>query len=128
MSIVVFEDQAPDPGFDPGRADVACFVGYVRLLGGAPLVALPSALETWFSAQGWTGAGTPASRLLALEDVPVPIDSLAGFAARCVSGSETACSGPHSPIPGSSTHACSSTWSTRISRGSATIARHCGQR
>jgi hypothetical protein len=80
MSIVVFEDQAPDPGFDPGRADVACFVGYVRLLGGAPLVALPSALETWFSAQGWTGAGTPASRLLALEDVPVPIDSLAGFA------------------------------------------------
>jgi hypothetical protein len=78
MSSIVFEDQRPTPQIDPGRADVACFVGLVRLAGGIPMAALPPALVAWFSQQGWSQG--PYSRPVgALFDVPVPIETFAGF-------------------------------------------------
>ena len=82
MSIILFEDQHAETQIDPGRADVACFVGLVRLQGGHPLVALPDALAAWFSQQGWTSP-SPFARSVAdqmsLFDLPVPVESFAGF-------------------------------------------------
>jgi hypothetical protein len=81
MSRIIFEDQAPTLQPDPGRADVACFVGLARLAGGAAATALSPAVAAWFAQQGWNSgpfARTTADQL-ALLNLPVPIESYAGF-------------------------------------------------
>jgi hypothetical protein len=95
MSSIVFEDQRPVAQIDPGRADVACFVGLVRLAGGVTaLQTLPDAVAKWFAQQGWSvGPFQRPGDLLALHDLPVPVESFAGFTAIYDSGDSTFGSG-----------------------------------
>ena len=81
MSRIVFDDQRPSPTMNPGRADVACFVGLVRLAGGKPLTAIPGGLLPWFAQQGWNSGpfARSSAQLLSLLDIPVPIESFANF-------------------------------------------------
>jgi len=83
MSRIVFDDQRPSPTMNPGRFDVACFVGLVRLAGGVPLTAIPGGLAPWFAQQGWNVGPYQRSsaQLLSLLDVPVPVESFANFVA-----------------------------------------------
>jgi len=74
MSRIVFENQQPVADFDPGRADVACFVGLVRATGAS----LPQNLQDWLQAQGWLD-GPFARPLDQLADVPIPIETWPGF-------------------------------------------------
>ncbi|HEX5745284.1 MAG TPA: phage tail sheath protein [Archangium sp.] len=69
MNGLVFEANARAPVSAPERADVACFVGFVRR-SGAPL---PPEIQQWLLEQGW---GKP----LALDNVPVPIERWSDFA------------------------------------------------
>lgn len=69
MNGLVFEANARAPVSAPERADVACFVGFVRR-SGAPI---PPELQQWLLEQGW---GNP----LALDNVPVPIERWSDFA------------------------------------------------
>jgi uncharacterized protein len=64
---------APPSALDPVRMDVACFVGFV----GRRLVELPAWLDRWLDANGWRAgsAGRTAADLVALRDVPVPVES-----------------------------------------------------
>src|SRR5450432_3284038 len=81
MSSIVFEDQRPVPQIDPGRADVACFVGLVRLAGGVAFTTLPDAVTKWFAQQGWSMGpfARPIADRLSLRDLPVPVETFAGF-------------------------------------------------
>lgn len=81
MSRIVFDDQRPSPAMHPGRADVACFVGLVRLAGGTPLTTIPAGLLPWFAQQGWISGpfARSSAELLSLLDVPVPVESFANF-------------------------------------------------
>jgi Bacteriophage tail sheath protein len=81
MSSIVFDDQRPVSQMKPGRADVACFVGLVRLVGGVPLAVLPDAVAAWFVQQGWLQGPfqRPLADQLSLLDLPVPVESFAGF-------------------------------------------------
>src|SRR6266852_5009675 len=58
MSRIVFENERPPAQVDPGRADVACFVGLIRCNPGA---VLPPAAQEWLKLQGWVGG--PFARL-----------------------------------------------------------------
>ncbi len=95
MSSIVFEDQRPVAQIDPGRADVACFVGLVRLAGGVTaLQTLPDAVSKWFAQQGWSvGPFQRSGDLLALYNLPVPVESFAGFTALYDPGDSTFSSG-----------------------------------
>jgi hypothetical protein len=81
MSSIVFDDQMPVSQIDPGRADVACFVGLARLAGGVAPAALPDAVAAWFAQQGWSQGPfqRPISDQLSVLDLPVPVESFAGF-------------------------------------------------
>jgi hypothetical protein len=81
MSSIVFDDQRPVAQINPGRADVACFVGLVRLAGGVPLTVLPASVAAWFAQQGWSQGPfqRPLPDQLSLLDMPVPFESFAGF-------------------------------------------------
>ncbi|MBS1874268.1 MAG: phage tail sheath protein [Acidobacteria bacterium] len=63
MSGLSFENAAPVIASAPERADIACFVGYVRLRDGA---APPQPVASWLVARGWPAA---------LTETPVPIDN-----------------------------------------------------
>ncbi len=79
MSRILFEDQRPDLPTNPDRADIACFVGLLRLA--APIASgLPSVVQGWLRAQGWL-SGPFARDVDQLVDVPVPVESYAGFTA-----------------------------------------------
>jgi len=51
MSRVIFNNQPDAPRIDTGRADVACFVGLVRVLAGA---AVPAASASWLRTLGYS--------------------------------------------------------------------------
>jgi uncharacterized protein len=72
MSRVVFDNQPSTPQFDRTRADVACFVGLVRLLPGATV---PAGVSTWL-----TYLGYPVIQIKQIVNIPVPIETYAGFA------------------------------------------------
>jgi hypothetical protein len=77
MSRIVFESERPIVQTDPGRADVACFVGLMRCQAGA---VIPPAVTDWLRLQGWIGG--PFSRLLTnIEDVPIPIETYSAYTA-----------------------------------------------
>ena len=50
MSRILFDVARPVADSDPARADIACFVGLARVTG----TALPSAVQDWLQARGWT--------------------------------------------------------------------------
>lgn len=79
MSRLLFDNQPAVPRFNPIRADIACFVGLVRVLPGA---ALPTGLTNWLGSLGY-----PADRIAQLTNVPVPMDSWAAFTALFDDGS-----------------------------------------
>src|SRR5580704_4361498 len=104
MSRVLFDNQPAAPQPNTGRADVACFVGLVRLLAasvfpagilaaaassGLPLAAsaltasvLSPGLVAWLLALGYRPAD-----IAALTNVPIPIESYAAFTALFDDGS-----------------------------------------
>jgi len=71
MSRIVFENEPPVAQVDPGRADVALFVGLIRCNSGA---VLSSALQNWLVLQGWIGSG-PFAKIALSGSNPVPITS-----------------------------------------------------
>lgn len=77
MSRIVFESERPIAQADPGRADVACFIGLVRCNAGA---VLPAAVQDWLQAQGWTN-GPYARPLSPIADLPIPIETYPAFTA-----------------------------------------------
>jgi hypothetical protein len=85
MSRILFEDQRPDLTTQPSRADVACFVGLVRLApaiasGVEPTFGIPPVVRHWLKQQGWE-SGPFARQWTQLLDVPVPVENYAGFTA-----------------------------------------------
>ncbi len=71
MSRVIFDDQPVAPQVDPGRADIACFVGLVRVLPGATL---PAATVSWLTSRGYS-----AARIAQITNVPVLLERYVGF-------------------------------------------------
>ena len=82
MSRLVFDSSPNPPQFQPVRADIACFVGLVRVLGTA---ALPSTVTAWL-----TSLGYPAGQITAIQNVPVPLDSWGMFTSLFDDGSSLA--------------------------------------
>jgi hypothetical protein len=78
MSRIVFENQRPDLSTDPSRADIACFVGLVRLAATVLASGPPPVVADWLQSQGWL-TGPYARDVSELLDVPVPVDNYAGF-------------------------------------------------
>ncbi|NTX06654.1 phage tail sheath protein [Myxococcus sp. CA051A] len=72
MSGLVFEVNTRAPVSAPERADLACFVGFVRRTPGTPV---PRDIQQWLVEHGWSTA--PLSDL---ENVPVPIERWSDFA------------------------------------------------
>jgi hypothetical protein len=71
MSRVIFDIQPQAPQVNTGRADVACFVGLVRLLAGATL---SSGVAGWLQSLGYSAAAVAT-----LTNVPIPIEAYATF-------------------------------------------------
>jgi hypothetical protein len=87
MSRVIFNNQPAPPVIDTGRADVACFVGLVRLVAGA---AMPATLAKWLTTLGYTNQpGGPrfTTQAAALTQVPLMIESYRAFTALFDDGS-----------------------------------------
>lgn len=71
MSRVIFNNQPAAPVFDPTRADIACFVGLVRL---QSAVTLPASLVQWL-----TYLGYPAKQIAVTTNIPVMVETYVGF-------------------------------------------------
>ena len=71
MSRVVFDNTPAAPVFNPTRADVACFVGLVRLLAGA---SVPSTTAKWLTSLGYSNA-----QIQSITNVPVMVESYLSF-------------------------------------------------
>ena len=76
MSRVLFENARPAQQVDPGRADVACFVGLVRRAG----ITVPASVHDWLQSQGWLNPHY-IRPLDSLTDLPVPVENWTGFTA-----------------------------------------------
>jgi hypothetical protein len=81
MSRLVFDSQPTTPQFNTTRADIACFVGLVRVLQGASLSANVS---TWLNSLGYSN-----NQIAQLANVPVPLDNWASFTALFDDGSSS---------------------------------------
>ncbi len=79
MSRLIFEAKPAAPHIDTRRADVACFVGLVRVLSGA---ALSADVTGWLASLGYS-----AAQAASLTNVPIPIESHAVFTAMFDDGS-----------------------------------------
>ena len=77
MSRVLFENQRPALQVDPGRTDVACFVGLVRRQIAATI---PASVHDWLRSQGWLNPNY-VRPLDQLADIPLPVENWAGFTA-----------------------------------------------
>jgi hypothetical protein len=71
MSRVIFDNQPTAPQFNPGRADIACFVGLVRLLPGATV---PVGVATWLSSLGYS-----TGLIAQITNIPVLLETYIGF-------------------------------------------------
>ncbi|HYO70665.1 MAG TPA: phage tail sheath protein [Archangium sp.] len=80
MSGLVFEANTRAPVSAPERADIACFVGFVRR-SSAPV---SPELQQWLFEQGWSQEPAPwkqpPDELVGLTDVPVPFERWDDFA------------------------------------------------
>jgi uncharacterized protein len=79
MSRVIFDHQAAAPQVNRTRADVACCVGLMRRLAGA---SMSLSVAQWLQYLGF-----PAAQVVALTNVPIPIESYAAFTALFDDGS-----------------------------------------
>ena len=95
MSRIVFDNERPVAEVDPGRADVACFVGLIRCNPGATI---STAMQNWLTLHGWIGgpfarifapADGTAVPVLACVDVPLPIETYPTFTALFDAGGTT---------------------------------------
>lgn len=72
MSRVIFDNQPAAPQLNPGRADIACFVGLVRVLKGATV---PAAQAAWLNSLGYTSA-----QIATIANVPILLENYLAFA------------------------------------------------
>jgi uncharacterized protein len=71
MGRVIFDNTPSAPVFNPIRADVACFVGLVRLLAGA---SVPTPMATWLNALGYSNP-----QIQTITNVPVMVENYLSF-------------------------------------------------
>lgn len=71
MSRVIFNNQPAAPQFNPGRADIACFAGLVRLLPGA---AVSASMASWLNSLGYAN-----SQIATVTNIPVVVESYLEF-------------------------------------------------
>jgi hypothetical protein len=90
MNRVVFDPDLPVPLPVPDRTDVACFVGLVRPR--AATIILPPSKQRWLVENGWLGGAKPRE-VSALLDVPIPVESVAGFGELFDDGTSAAAEG-----------------------------------
>src|SRR5271156_898495 len=76
MSRVIFNNQPAAPVFDPTRADIACFVGLVRL---QSAVTLPVPLVQWLTSLGYPSSQIPLNTNIPLINIPVMVETYVGF-------------------------------------------------
>ena len=81
MSRVVFACQPAAPDVAPTRADVACFVGLVRVLAGA---AVSPDVSGWLKSQGYK-----ADQIALLTQIPLPLENYSAFTAMFDPGGST---------------------------------------
>ena len=72
---VIFDFARPQLQVDPGRADIACFVGLVRR---QPASLVPATVHDWLQSQGWLNLNY-ARPLDSLFDLPVPVENWTAF-------------------------------------------------
>jgi hypothetical protein len=71
MSRVTFDNAPAAPAFNPIRADVACFVGLVRLLPGA---SAPLSMTAWLKSLGYSQA-----QIATLTNIPIMVENYRNF-------------------------------------------------
>jgi uncharacterized protein len=71
MSRVIFDNTPSAPVFNPIRADIACFVGLVRLLPGA---AIPVTMSAWLNSLGYSN-----SQISTITNIPVMVENYLSF-------------------------------------------------
>jgi len=71
MSRVIFNNQPAAPVLNPGRADIACFVGLVRVLPGATVSV---AMSSWLNSLGYSSA-----QIATITNIPVMVESYLAF-------------------------------------------------
>ncbi|MGD0931658.1 MAG: hypothetical protein ABR902_13500 [Candidatus Korobacteraceae bacterium] len=85
MSRVVFDNTPAAPVFNPGRADIACFVGLVRVV---PNAAVSASVAAWLSSLGYSSGPAPnPNQIATMTNIPLPIDSYPEFTALFDDGS-----------------------------------------
>jgi hypothetical protein len=72
---LTFEEEVPVVPSAPNRADVACFVGFVKRRRGP----VPLGVRNWLDERGWLSPPYRRTSAAELLDVPVPIDSWESF-------------------------------------------------
>jgi hypothetical protein len=79
MSRVIFQNSPAPPAFNRVRADIACFVGLVRVLPGA---AVPASVASWLSSLGYSSGPSPyPNQIATLTNIPIPVNSYGEFTA-----------------------------------------------
>ena len=71
MSRVIFDNQPAAPQLNPGRADIACFVGLVRVLPGATV---PAGISSWLNSLGYSKA-----QIATITNIPILLESYLAF-------------------------------------------------
>ena len=71
MSRVIFNNQPVAPVLNPGRADIACFVGLVRLLPGATV---PAGTTSWLNSLGYSTA-----QIATITNIPILLEHYLAF-------------------------------------------------
>jgi hypothetical protein len=82
MGRVIFDNTPSAPVFNPTRADVACFVGLVRLLPGA---SVPTTMSTWLRSLGYS-----PDQIQTVANIPVMVENYSGFTSLFDDGSSGA--------------------------------------
>src|SRR5450631_3682276 len=67
MNRITFEIQPEAPVSAPNRADICCFVGFVKKRGGT----IPAEVRTWLKSRGWISDDGAAAVLP--DGAPVPV-------------------------------------------------------
>jgi hypothetical protein len=82
MSRVIFDNQPAAPQLNPGRADIACFVGLVRVL---PAATVPAGMASWLRSLGYSN-----SQIATITNIPILLESYVGFTSIFDDGSSRA--------------------------------------